>query len=144
MAKISHLHITPYVSPEPSSSSEAPTEAEEEERDNQEDIDASNSNDTIVQFVQEREFDQVFQHQLIEVIRNMWAIPGSRTIFESGILSKSSGIGWRRLKKARKESRRVVKDKEEIEQQRDTLSSGALVSGPSATTASEALARDSS
>ncbi|KAH0715133.1 hypothetical protein KY284_008038 [Solanum tuberosum] len=65
--------------------------------DNQEDIDAFDSNDTIVQFVQKRESDQVFQHQLIEVIHNTWAIPGSRTIFESGILSKSSGIGRRSI-----------------------------------------------
>ncbi|KAG5598917.1 hypothetical protein H5410_030287 [Solanum commersonii] len=69
--------------------------AEEEERDSQEDIDASDSGATVTKFVRERESNPVVQQQLIKVIHNTWVIPGSRTIFESGALSKFARIGRR-------------------------------------------------
>ncbi|KAH0669864.1 hypothetical protein KY289_024357 [Solanum tuberosum] len=66
-------------------------------RDNKEDSESSDIDDSVVQFVREREVDPIVQQQLIVVIRNTWAIPGSREIFEKGIVSKSSGIGRRSI-----------------------------------------------
>ncbi|KAH0685546.1 hypothetical protein KY290_017032 [Solanum tuberosum] len=68
---------------------------EEEKRDTQEYSDTSNTDDSVVLLVREREADLVVQQQLIDIIQNTWAIRGSRKIFEKGIVSKSSVIGRR-------------------------------------------------
>ncbi|KAH0672812.1 hypothetical protein KY284_023899 [Solanum tuberosum] len=69
-----------------------PIEGQEKERDNQENSDSSEPNETLVQFIRQIEADLVMQQHLIDVFRRMWAIPGSREIYDNGILSKSGGI----------------------------------------------------
>ncbi|KAH0705765.1 hypothetical protein KY285_010298 [Solanum tuberosum] len=74
-----------------------PVEGTEEDKDSQKDSDASESDETLVQFVRQRKADPVMQQYLIDVFGRMWSVPRSRDTFDNGILSKSGGIGARAI-----------------------------------------------